>query len=321
MGRTSEKKSNNSDFITRTVVNPPLLITVGMGIGAEICRTFAAEYTGNRRIVFLGRKENLPNLPETSLDGSEKLGCLSFADGEDAAEVRAIAFAAQCCLQGRAIAMTTGPINKKRLSERGFSFMGHTDFLASLCNRETVMAFTGGKLKVALVTTHIPLMKVSQHVTTERIQKTVRLAAHHLKHDLGIQNPRFAVCGINPHAGEEGLLGDEEQKIITPTCVQLRKEGLNVCGAVSAETAFLMAQEESIDMVIAMYHDQGLAPLKAVDFGRSVNWTLGLPIIRTSVDHGTAESLVGTGKADHRSLVAAVDLALQIAEQHQSSQY
>ena len=132
---------------------------------------------------------------------------------------------------------------------------------------------------------------------------------------LGIKDPVFAVCGLNPHAGEEGLLGREEIDIIDPCCRELRAKGFLVKGAVSAETAFLLAQQREIDMVVAMYHDQGLAPLKAVDFGRSVNWTLGLPIIRTSVDHGTAEHLVGTGKARHESLQAALDLADHIAIQ------
>ena len=178
------------------------------------------------------------------------------------------------------------------------------------------MAFTGGALKVALVTTHIPLMSVANALSRENILHTVRTAYHHLCHDLGIENPRFAVCGLNPHAGEEGMLGREEIELIHPCCDELRAEGLNIVGAVSAETAFLLAQQQEVDMVVAMYHDQGLAPLKAVDFGRSVNWTLGLPIIRTSVDHGTADSLVGTGKADHSSLMAAIYLAETIATRH-----
>jgi len=301
-------------------MNRPLLITVGMGIGPEICRRFFHLYSGPRRIIFLGRATAVPPVPRTTLDGDHHIGYIAFEDTEIAAEVQAIAFAAESCLRGKALAMTTGPINKKRLSEKGFAFMGHTDFLGALCACHPVMAFTGGELKVALVTTHIPLAQVSAHVTAERIEQTVRTANRHLITDLGIQRPRFAVCGINPHAGEEGLLGEEEQKVINPCCLDLQRDGIDVVGAVSAETAFIMAQRSEIDMVIAMYHDQGLAPLKAVDFGRSVNWTLGLPIIRTSVDHGTAEDLVGTGQADVRSLIAAVELALTIADHHQSSQ-
>lgn len=294
----------------------PLLITVGMGIGAEIAQKAANEYQGTCRLIFLGKREVLPNLPVTTLNGEEAMGVMSFEDGNDAAEVQAIEFAARSCLSGDACAMTTGPINKKRLQEKGFQFSGHTDFLGAICDSSSVMAFTGGALKVALVTTHIPLISVSTALNRENILHTVRTADHHLRCDLGIEKPRFAVCGLNPHAGEEGMLGQEEIELIHPCCEELRQEGIHVTGVVSAETAFLLAQQREVDMVVAMYHDQGLAPLKAVDFGRSVNWTLGLPIIRTSVDHGTAESLVGTGKADHSSLMAAIELAETIAQRH-----
>ena len=294
----------------------PLLITVGMGIGAEIAQKAANEYQGRCRLIFLGKSDVLPNLPVTTLDGTHPMGVMSFEDGASAAEVQAIEFAARSCLSGDACAMTTGPINKKRLQEKGFLFSGHTDFLGAICKSSSVMAFTGGALKVVLVTTHIPLMSVSDSLNRKNILHTVRTANHHLRFDLGIQNPRFAVCGLNPHAGEEGMLGREEIDLIHPCCDALREEGIAVVGVVSAETAFLLAQQQEVDMVVAMYHDQGLAPLKAVDFGRSVNWTLGLPIIRTSVDHGTAESLVGMGKADHSSLKAAIALAETIAIRH-----
>lgn len=297
----------------------PLLVTVGMGIGAEIAQKAANEYKGQCRLIFLGKENVLPSLPMTTLGGAHTMGVMAFEDGEEAAEVQAIDFAARACLSGDACAMTTGPINKKRLQEKGFQFSGHTDFLGAICDSSSVMAFTGGALKVALVTTHIPLMSVSDALSQESILHTVRTAHHHLCFDLGIEHPRFAVCGLNPHAGEEGMLGREELDLIHPCCDILREEGLNVVGAVSAETAFLLAQHKEVDMVVAMYHDQGLAPLKAVDFGRSVNWTLGLPIIRTSVDHGTAESLVGTGKADHSSLMAAIALAETIALRHSQS--
>ena len=188
--------------------------------------------------------------------------------------------------------------------------MGHTDFIGHLCGvDEPVMAFAGGRLRVALVTHHMPLMSVGAALTIPRIQRVVRIAHRALVEDLQIAIPRIAVCGLNPHAGEWGLLGFEETEIIGPACDELRAAGLQVVGPVSAETAFLNAQQGSIDLVVAMYHDQGLAPLKAVDFGRSVNWTLGLPILRTSVDHGTAEHLMGTGAADPDSMCAAMELA------------
>ncbi|MFT5685880.1 MAG: 4-hydroxythreonine-4-phosphate dehydrogenase, partial [Myxococcota bacterium] len=190
---------------------------------------------------------------------------------------------------------------------------GHTDFLGHLCGvGEPVMAFAGGALRVALVTHHLPLMQVGAALSVPVIQRVVRIADAALRNDLGLEVPRIAVCGLNPHAGERGLLGHEELETIGPACDGLRAEGLSVIGPVSAETAFLTAQRGEIDLVVAMYHDQGLAPLKAVDFGRSVNWTLGLPILRTSVDHGTAEHLMGTGRAEAASMIAALTLAEQV---------
>ena len=298
--------------------NAAILVTVGMGIGAEIAQKVVHDYTRTRPLVFLGKKNVLPEIPNHK---ASIMTSIEFVDGEESAEVASIAYAAHQCLDGMAAAMTTGPINKKKLVDRGFAFSGHTDFLGALCNAQPVMAFTGGALKVALVTTHIPLFKVPTAINAQNIRHTVETAAHHLRHDLGIEHPKFAVCGVNPHAGEEGVLGREEQEIIHPCCAQLRDDGFDVVGAVSAETAFLMAQRNEVDMVVAMYHDQGLAPLKAVDFGRSVNWTLGLPIIRTSVDHGTADALVGQNKADHRSLLAAIELADHIASCRYYSQY
>ena len=159
-------------------------------------------------------------------------------------------------------------------------------------------------------------MQVAAQLSTERIVRTVEIVDRAMRVDLGFA-PRFAVCGLNPHAGEGGVLGREELEVIDPACEQLRSAGIQICGAVSAETAFQLANREEVDMVIAMYHDQGLAPLKAVDFGRSVNWTMGLPILRTSVDHGTAEHLVGTGKASHQSMNSALGLARQIAARRQ----
>jgi 4-hydroxythreonine-4-phosphate dehydrogenase len=197
--------------------------------------------------------------------------------------------------------------------ERGFAFSGHTDFLEHLCNSQrAVMAFVGGELRVALVTTHVPLMQVGDLLNPDDIVRVVTIVAQALQRDLGLQAPRIAVCGLNPHAGEEGALGQEELETIGPACETLRQNGHAIHGPVSAETAFLGARNGRYDVLIAMYHDQGLAPLKAVDFGRSVNWTLGLPMVRTSVDHGTADDLVGRDCADPASMQAALRLARSI---------
>jgi len=301
----------------------PLLITHGMGIGPEVtARALLAQPPG-RPAVLLGRPETaqaaadavgLPLRPIASL--SEAVAGVSLMappnPQQEATEVAAIRFAAERCLAGEGAALVTGPIHKKRLADQGFTHNGHTDFLGALCGAEPVMAFVGGDLRVALVTMHMPLMSVGAALTVEGIAHIVQTSHAALVGDLGLPSPRIAVCGLNPHAGEGGLLGSEEITTIGPACDALRAAGLDVVGPVSAETAFLEAQHKRIDLVVAMYHDQGLAPLKAVDFGRSVNWTLGLPMIRTSVDHGTADHLVGTGAADDASMRAALRLATTI---------
>lgn len=303
----------------------PLVITPGMGVGPEVTARALNLEPVRHPVVLAGRRETvLPALEAEGLavqllsDLSTPVGHgIGFFDPGDRpgepTEVAAIRLAAEACQAHRAAALVTGPIHKARLVAGGFTHRGHTDFLGHVCDvPDPIMAFVGGALRVALVTHHLPLMQVGRALTCERIERTVRIAAQALRVDLGISVPRVAVCGLNPHAGEGGVLGSEEIDTIGPACDALRAEGIAVSGPVSAETAFLMARRDETDLVVAMYHDQGLAPLKAVDFGRSVNWSLGLPIIRTSVDHGTADALVGTGRAEPHSMVAAIRLAQTI---------
>ncbi|MCP4810621.1 MAG: 4-hydroxythreonine-4-phosphate dehydrogenase PdxA [Proteobacteria bacterium] len=231
--------------------------------------------------------------------------------GDEPVEVRALRFAVAGCLDGRFTAMVTGPIHKARLAARGFHHAGHTGFLGELCSASPVMAFTGGDLRVALVTTHIPLSAVSQAITSERLAHVFDVASAELRGRLDLVG-RLLVCGLNPHAGDGGVLGREEIDVIEPAIAAARARGLHVEGPVSAEAAFRRMRAGHADMVVAMYHDQGLAPLKLVDFGRSVNWTLGLPIVRTSVDHGTADDIAGQGIADAASMVAAIRLAQRL---------
>ncbi|MFT4974480.1 MAG: 4-hydroxythreonine-4-phosphate dehydrogenase [Myxococcota bacterium] len=303
----------------------PLVVTPGMGIGPEVTAHALSTAPPTRPVVLLGDPApiraaaaavglHLPLIHALSEAAAGVSLLVPTTLPGEAVEVAAIRQAAQACLSSAAAAMVTGPIHKKRLSEQGFAFSGHTDFLGALCGAPPVMAFVGGKLRVALVTTHIPLMKVGAALNVSDIVRVVATSHDALVHDLGLLAPRVAVCGLNPHAGEEGLLGSEELTVIGPACEQLRRTGRDVWGPVSAETAFLEAQHGRVDLVVAMYHDQGLAPLKAVDFGRSVNWTLGLPIIRTSVDHGTADHLVGTGQAEPDSMIAALRLAEEILQ-------
>ena len=300
----------------------PLLVTPGMGIGPEVTlRALALD--GHDDVVLVGRVAAIEEanqevgLPLQRVDEPAVLsGSLAIHEPEAQAEpveVASVRLAAERCLAGAAAGLVTGPIHKRRLVDQGFSFRGHTDFLGALCGvSDPVMAFVGGELRVALVTHDRPLMSVGGALTPALIEGVVRVAASALEADLGLKAPRIAVCGLNPHAGEEGLLGREEIECIGPACAQLRGAGLDVVGPVSAETAFLEARAGRVALVVAMYHDQGLAPLKAVDFGRSVNWTLGLPILRTSVDHGTADALVGTGRADPSSMRAALGLARKV---------
>lgn len=237
-------------------------------------------------------------------------------DDPEPVEVRALRHAVDLLRHGRADALVTGPIHKERLAARGFPYTGHTDFLGALFGVDPVMAFVGGAVRVALVTVHVPLARVPSALTTERVLRTIRVAHGALRDQLGFERPRLLVCGPNPHAGDGGVLGSEDLEVVAPAVRQARADGLDAVGPVSAEAAFRAAVRGDCDLVVAMYHDQGLAPLKALGaagLGASVNWSLGLPIVRTSVDHGTAYDIAGTGAADPSSMEAAVRLAETLA--------
>jgi 4-hydroxythreonine-4-phosphate dehydrogenase len=219
--------------------------------------------------------------------------------------------AAQQCLEGSAHAMVTCPINKKAINAAGFHFPGHTEFLADRCGvKQVVMMLAGSSLKVCLVTTHLPLAAVAQQLSVEAILTTLRITHSALQNHFALTKPRLAVLALNPHAGENGLFGDEEQRLIAPAIAAAQAEGIAVAGPHSADTLFHFAvHENSTDAVICMYHDQGLIPLKLLHFDDAVNVTLGLPIIRTSVDHGTAYDRAGNGTASTASLCAALHMA------------
>jgi len=234
--------------------------------------------------------------------------------GTEPIEVTAIRCAVEHILAGRARALVTGPIHKGRLAARGFHHPGHTGFLGELCGvTDPVMAFVGGVVRVALVTVHLPLRRVPWSLTTEGVIHTARVANEALKTHLRLQRPRLAITGLNPHAGDDGLLGSEEREIISPAVEVLRSLGVDARGPMSAESAFVKARRAQTDLVVAMYHDQGLVPLKALGSKHTINWTLGLPIVRTSVDHGTADDIAWTGVANPASMVAAIRWAHQIS--------
>lgn len=228
--------------------------------------------------------------------------------------------AVQGCQNKEFAALITGPMHKGIINDAGIPFTGHTEFLAELTDTNKVVMMLAApnsehQLRVALVTTHLPLADVSRAITKKNLEETITILNNDLKTYFAIQQPKILICGLNPHAGEDGHLGKEEIEIITPVIQQLIKTGMNLQGPLPADTVFTRPYLQQADAVLAMYHDQGLPVLKHVGFGDAVNVTLGLPVIRTSVDHGTAFDIAGTGKAKTGSLEAALTMAIQMAEQ------
>lgn len=227
---------------------------------------------------------------------------------------RYICAAARLCLAGRVAAMVTAPISKEAMNRAGHDYHGHTELLAELCGVDDyVMMLAGDQLRVSLVTIHEALRSVPGLISRERVLTTIRVTADGIRRLTGKARPRLAVLALNPHCGEGGMFGNEEQEAIAPAIKAAQHEGIDATGPHSADTLFYFAQQGEYDGVVAMYHDQGLIPLKMLHFDDGVNVTLGLPIIRTSVDHGTAYDLAGTGRASEKSLVAAIGMAVGMA--------
>lgn len=217
------------------------------------------------------------------------------------------------CLQGEFSALVTGPVHKAIINQASIKFSGHTEFLANATSTDhTVMLLATKNIRVALVTTHCPLRAVSDTLTPELLTKTLLVLEKSLQQRFKIKKPRILVCGLNPHAGEGGYLGREEIEIIIPVLDKLKKSGMQLCGPFSADTAFIPQNLKQCDVVVCMYHDQGLPVIKALGFEEAVNITLGLPFLRTSVDHGTALELAGTGQANPASLIAALQMAEEL---------
>ncbi len=228
---------------------------------------------------------------------------------------RYICHGARLCLDGRVAAMATAPISKEAMHRAGHDYPGHTELLAELCGSDDfVMMLAGDILRVSLVTIHEALANVPPLVTFEQVLKTIRITAEGVSRLTGIATPRLAVLALNPHCGEAGKFGHEETDIIAPAIAEARRRGINAEGPLSADTLFHFARQGAYDGVVAMYHDQGLIPLKLLHFDDAVNVTLGLPIIRTSVDHGTAYNLAGTGTASAASLLAAIRMATALSK-------
>ncbi len=328
---------------------PRIIVCCGdpAGIGPDIALRAAPEMAKRARIVLLGdrnvlaarakllgiraefsdyKKEN-----ESEKDGGPReFRVLHMRCGtrvtpgklRESAAAHAVACmdrATDLCLAGEFDAMTTGPVNKAVINRAGIAFTGHTERIAARCGaRAPVMMLAGGGMRVCLLTAHLPLREVRRHVTAARIERAAEVIVKDLRGMFGIESPALGVCGLNPHAGEDGCLGDEEIKIIAPALQKLRARGFDIRGPLPADTAFTRARLAGLDAVLAMYHDQALPVVKHAAFGGAVNITLGLPIIRTSVDHGTAAELSGKTQkegaaADPSSMRAALELAAELA--------
>lgn len=248
------------------------------------------------------------------VDGLTSTAAGQLDPGNSPYVVETLRVAAQGCLDGVFDGMVTAPVHKGVINDAGIAFSGHTEYLQALCGVErVVMMLATEELRVALVTTHLPLRDVADAITPQRLTQVTRILNQDLQTYFGLAQPRILVAGLNPHAGEGGHLGREELEVIEPTLNQLRSEGIQLTGPLPADTLFTPHWLDHADAVLAMYHDQGLPVLKFQGFGRAVNITLGLPIVRTSVDHGTALDLAGTGKADSGSLHTAIKVGEQMA--------
>lgn len=318
---------------------PRLVITPGepAGIGPDICvraaqQPFAADLVAiadrsllSNRARQLGIALNLSEFDPAAPRRAHRSGTLNVLhcplrkpcaagqlDRDNAAYVlETLRLATAGCLDGRFDGLVTGPVHKAVINDSGVAFSGHTEFLAELsATPQVVMMLAAKDLRVALVTTHVPLAQVSGLITRERVEAVLRILIADLRAKFGIASPRVLVCGLNPHAGEDGHLGREDIDVIVPVLEKLRHEGATLIGPIPADTAFIPKRLQEIDAVLAMYHDQGLPVLKFAGFGNAINITLGLPFIRTSVDHGTALELAGTPHGDPSSLIAAINAAI-----------
>ncbi|HEY8253312.1 MAG TPA: 4-hydroxythreonine-4-phosphate dehydrogenase PdxA [Rhizomicrobium sp.] len=300
----------------------PILITMGepAGIGPEVAIAAFEHFgghIGSRPLRLVGDPALFASHREHVIPTHARVsaipGKLDVANADAVTE--AIELAVRACLKGEAAALVTAPINKAVLNEAGFPHPGHTEFLAALTGaRRAVMMLASEKLRVVPLTIHLPVAEVPAAVSKQAVFETAEIILTALRRDFGILNPRLAVAGLNPHAGEEGMLGAEEEKIIAPAIAALKARGFSVRGPLSADTLFHEEARRTYDAALCMYHDQALIPIKTLSFWDGVNVTLGLPIVRTSPDHGTALDIAGTGKADPRSMIAAVKLAAAMAD-------
>jgi len=295
---------------------PVIAITSGepAGIGPELCAVLAREALP-ARLVAIGDRGLLHGFPQVEHVPLERPRVAGRLDPGNSRYVLAtLERAVRGCMSGEYHAMVTAPVQKSVINDAGIAFTGHTEYLAERSGAaRAVMMLVGGGLRVALATTHLPLAAVPGAITRDGLVQTLEILDHDLRTRFRIAKPRILVSGLNPHSGEAGHLGSEDQEIVAPAIALAARQGIDAAGPIPADTLFVPARLERADAVLAMYHDQGLPVLKFASFGRGVNVTLGLPFVRTSVDHGTALDLAGTGKADAGSLIEAVKLAIDLS--------
>jgi 4-hydroxythreonine-4-phosphate dehydrogenase len=292
---------------------PLIALTSGepAGIGPEICARIARDAD----VVVIGDRSLLPNVPRVEHVPLARPVTPGKLDPTNARYVLAMLDRAiSGCLSGEYDAMVTAPVQKSVINDAGIAFTGHTEYLAEKARApQVVMMLVGGGLRVALATTHLPLAAVPAAITIDGLLATLRVVNEDLQRRFRIARPRILVAGLNPHSGESGHMGREDMDVISPALARAAREGIDAKGPIPADTLFVPERVKNADAVLAMYHDQGLPVLKYASFGRGVNVTLGLPFVRTSVDHGTALDLAGTGRADSTSLAEALKLAAELA--------
>ena len=296
-----------------TNAKPRIALTSGepAGIGPELCVRLAREAD----IVVIGDKSLLAGAAQVEHVPLARPVVPGRLDAANARYVLAVLDRAiRGCMTGEFAAMVTAPVQKSVINDAGIAFTGHTEYLAEHSGTtDVVMMLVGGGLRVALATTHLPLAEVPRAITREGVLTSLRILDADLKRRFGIAQPRILVAGLNPHSGESGHMGREDIERLAPAIADAVAAGIDAKGPIPADTLFVPERVRQADAVLAMYHDQGLPVLKYAAFGRGVNITLGLPFIRTSVDHGTALDLAGTGRADHSSLAEALKLASDLA--------
>ena len=299
-----------------TNAKPRIALTSGepAGIGPELCVRVARE-PANAELVVIGERSLLAGAPRIEHVPLARPATAGRLDSANARYVLAVLDRALAgCLSGEYAAMVTAPVQKSVINDAGIAFTGHTEYLAERSRTEhVVMMLVGGGLRVALATTHLPLTEVPRAITFDSLTKTLRVLDRDLRQRFRIARPRILIAGLNPHSGESGHLGREDIDVIAPAIAAARAAGIDALGPLPADTLFVPERVKGADAVLAMYHDQGLPVLKYASFGRGVNITLGLPFIRTSVDHGTALDLAGSGRADPGSLREALQLAIELA--------